>query len=146
MSTPSTGESKVSYCNMKDDDYRHLAELATRDAKSKAASDVCVAYAEATKGQKTVKVPQAVYIDRAVDVSVVLQRQAPMIQKVLKTVEVPQVQYIGMIGDVSVVRQGQVPTIRTVQKTVELPQVQSLDQEWLTFLSHCKDRYQCRRL
>ena len=25
MSTPSTGESKVSYCNMKDDDYRHLA-------------------------------------------------------------------------------------------------------------------------
>ena len=61
------------------------------------------------------------------DEPVVLQRQAPMIQKVLKTVEVPQVQYIGKIGDVPVVRQGQVPTFRTLQRTVEVPQVQFPD-------------------
>ena len=80
MSTPSTGESKVFYCNMKRDDYRHLAELATCDAKSKAAEDACVAYAEATKGQKTVEVPQVVYIDKIGDVSVVTQRSVPTIQ------------------------------------------------------------------
>ena len=123
----STGEPKMFYYEMKGDYYRFLAECATGDAKSKASDDVCVAYAEATKGQKTVEVPQVVYIDRAVDVSMVSQRQTPMIQKVLKTVEIPQVQYIGKIGEASVVRQGQAPTIQAVQKTVEVPQVQFPD-------------------
>ena len=69
--------------------------------------------------------PKAIYYvkNKAVDVSMVSERQAPMIQKVLKTVEVLQVQYIGKINDVSVVRQGQDPTIRIVQRMVEVPQV-----------------------
>ena len=58
---------------------------------------------------------------------VVLQRQAPMIQKVLKTVEFPQVQYVDEIVDEPVVMQGQVPTTQTVQKTGEASQVQFPD-------------------
>merc|ERR1712012_78185 len=44
----STGESKVFYYKMKGDYYRYLAEFATGDAKSEAAEDARVAYAEAT--------------------------------------------------------------------------------------------------
>ena len=73
------------------------------------------------------EVPQVVYIDKAVDVPMVSERQAPMIQKVLKTVEGPQVQYSDRIVDLPVVTQCRVPTIQLVQKTVEMPQVQFLD-------------------
>merc|ERR1711916_268845 len=73
---------------------------------------------------KQVEIPQIQYIDKVVDVPVVMQRQLPTIQKVQKTVEVPQIQYIDKIVDVPVVMQRQVPTIQTVQKTVEVPQVQ----------------------
>ena len=64
---------------------------------------------------------------RFLEEPVVLQRQAPMIQKVLETVEFPQVQYVDEIIDEPVVMQVQVPTTQTVQKTVGVPQVQSLD-------------------
>ena len=82
----STGEPKVFYYKTKGDYYRFLAEFATGDPKRKVAQD-------------------------AVDVPVVLQRQALIIQKVLKTVEVPQVQHIGKSSDVSVVVQRQVPIV-----------------------------------
>ena len=59
---------------------------------------------------------------RLLEEPAVLQRQAPMIQKVLKKVEFPQVQYVDEIVDEPVVMQGQVPTTQTVQKTVEVPQ------------------------
>ena len=94
----STREPKAFYYEKKGDHYRFLAECATGDAKNK-----------------------------AVDVSMVSERQAPMIQKVLKTVEAPQMQYSDRIVDLPVVMQGQVPTIRTVQRTVEVPQVQFHD-------------------
>ena len=44
---------------MKGDYDRYLAESVNRGMKSKSAEDACVAYAEATKVQKTVEVPQA---------------------------------------------------------------------------------------
>ena len=108
----STREPKAFYYEKKGDYYRSLVECATGDVKNK-----------------------------AVDVSMVLQRQAPMIPKVLKTVQVLQVQYIGKINDVSVVRQGQVPTIRTVQRTVEVPQVQFHDRvaDVHKFLNDCEE-------
>ena len=65
--------------------------------------------------------------NRCLEESVVLQRQAPMIQKVLKTVEFLQVQYIDEIVGEPVVVQGQVPTTQTGQKTVEVPQSQFPD-------------------
>ena len=64
---------------------------------------------------------------RFLEEPVVLQRQAPMIQKVLKTVEFPQVQYVDEIVDEPVVMQGQVPTTQTVPKTVEASQAQFPD-------------------
>ena len=43
------------------------------------------------------------YIDKIVDVPIVVQRQAPTVQTVKKTVEVPQVQFLGRVVDVPVV-------------------------------------------
>ena len=123
-----TGEPKAFYFEKKDNYYRFLAECATGDAKSKAGDDVCVARAEGTREQKTVEVPQVVYIDKAVDVPMMSEKQAPMIQKVLKTVEAPQVQYSVRIVDLPVATQCRVPTIQPVQETVDMPQVQFLDQ------------------
>ena len=111
----SRGESKVFYCKMKGDDYRHLAELATRDAKSKAAEDARVAYAEATKGQKTVEVPQVQ--------KVVGQGQVPTIQTVQKAVEVPQVQILDRVVDVPVAMQRQVPVPQTMEEIMEVIQL-----------------------
>ena len=81
------------------------------------------------------------YIDRAVNVLLVTQRQVPTIQKIQKTIGIPQAQfedeltdvpvamraseaqktlevplYIDRIVDVRVLMQRQVPTIQTVQK------------------------------
>ena len=64
---------------------------------------------------------------RFLEEPVVLQRQAPMIQKVLKTVEFPQVQYVDEIVDEPVVMQDQVPTTQIVEKIVEASQVQFPD-------------------
>ena len=58
------------------------------------------------------------FIDKVVDVRVVMQRQVP---------EVQQVQYIDEMIDVPVVAQCQVPTIQTVRKAVDVPQVQFPD-------------------
>ena len=64
---------------------------------------------------------------RFLEEPVALQRQAPMIQKVLKTIEFPQVQYVDEIVDEPVVMQGQVPTAQTGQRTVDMSQVQFPD-------------------
>ena len=63
-----------------------------------------------------------------------LQRQAPMIRKVLETVEFPQVQYVGEIVGEPVVMQGQVPTTQTGQKTGKRHRFNSLIQ-WRMYLS-----------
>ena len=98
----STGEPKVFYYKTNGEYFRFLAGCATGDPKSKVAQD-------------------------AVDEPVVLQMQAPMIQKVLKTVEFPRVQCADEIVDVLVVAQCRVPISQIVEKTVEVPQVQSPD-------------------
>ena len=77
--------------------------------------------------EENVEVPQVLYIDKAVDVLMVSESQAPMIQKVLKTVEALLVQYSDRIVDLLVMMQCRVPTTQTVQKAVEVPQVQILD-------------------
>ena len=74
---------------MKGDNCRCLAEFATRDAKSEAAEDACVANAEASKVQiieRVVEVPQVQYqeVIRYVTVPQVVT------QKVVKQVPVPQ--------------------------------------------------------
>ena len=82
---------------MKGDYYRHLAEVATGETKSKAGENACVAYAEATKiAEKDLIVTHPVRLAMAMssldDVSVVAQRQMPIEQTVQKTVETPQLQ------------------------------------------------------
>ena len=89
--------SKVFYYKMKGDYYRHLAEVATGETKSKAGEDACAAYAEATKiAEKDLVVTHPVRLAMALsslyDVSVVAQRQIPIDQTVQKTVEIPQLQ------------------------------------------------------
>ena len=86
----SAGEPKVFYYKMKSNLYRYLAECATSDARSTAAEDTRAAYTEATRVpsdrmQKTVEVPQVQYIDRTVDVPVVMQGQVLASQTVRKT-------------------------------------------------------------
>ena len=67
----STGESKVFYYKMKGDYYRYLAEFATGDAKSKAAEDARVAYAEATKvAEKDLVVTHSIHLGLALNFSV----------------------------------------------------------------------------
>ena len=67
----STGESKVFYYKMKGDYYRYLAEFATGDAKSKAAEDARVAYAEATKvAEKDLVVTHPIRLGLALNFSV----------------------------------------------------------------------------
>ena len=60
------------------------------------------------------------YLDRIVDVPVVVQRRVPTIQAAQKTEELPQVQFLDRV-------MGSVPTIQTVQQTVEVPEVQFPD-------------------
>ena len=111
----STGEPKALYFEKKDDYYRSLAERATGDARSK-----------------------------AVDVSTVSQRQAPMIQKVLKTVEVPQVQYSDGIVDLLVTPQCRVSNIvsqdkipqRIVEQTLDAPVPQVIQELVEVFRRH----------
>ena len=88
----------------KGDDYRHLAELATRDAKCKAAEDTCVAYAEASKMQ---------IIEHVVEV---LQIQY---QEVVRHVTVPQVVHTGGYQAGSRTQ----PFDQTVEQPYPVPQV-----------------------
>ena len=108
---------------MKGDYYQDLAKSVTGDAKSKFAEgpypwhlDVPYVNSIVQTMQKTVEVPQVVYIDKTVDVSMVSQMQAPMIQKVLKTVEAPEMQYTDKIVELPAVMQYRVSTIQPVQK------------------------------
>ena len=107
--SPSTDESKAFYYKMKSDYYRYLAEFATGETKSKAGEDACVAYAKATEiAEKNLVVTHPVRLAMAPspskfqsevlqnpdnvadgmhvgkndldDVSVVAQRQIPMVQ------------------------------------------------------------------
>ena len=72
--------------------------------------------------QNTAEVPQVQFIDEAVDVPVVMQRQEPIVQKVQETVEVPQAQSTDEVMD-----ERQVPTDQVVRKTVEVPQSQFIE-------------------
>ena len=77
--------------------------------------------------QETVEVPQIQFIDKTLDVPVVMQRQVPTVQKVQKTVEVPQTQFIDKVVDVPVHMQRRAPEDRDAQKAVACAQVQFLD-------------------
>ena len=88
----------------KGDDYRHLAESATRDAKYKAAKDACVAYVEASKMQiieHVVEVPQIQY------------------QEVVRHVTVPQVVTQEVVRQVPVPQ----PLVQMVKQPYPVPQV-----------------------
>ena len=67
--------------------------------------------------EKTVKVPQVLFLDKAVDTPVVMQRHVPMIQTV-KTMEVPPLQFTDKVVDIPVVAQRQIHMDRKVQETV----------------------------
>ena len=69
---------------------------------------------------------QTEFIDKAVDVPVVMQRQVPTVQKVQKTAEVPQVKFIHKVVDAPVIMRRQVPAIQVAQKTVKDPETQSI--------------------
>ena len=43
--------------------------------------------------QKTVEMPQLQFVEEVVDISIVIQRQVPMLHTAQKTVQVPQLQY-----------------------------------------------------
>ena len=118
--------------NTKGDDYRHLAELAARDAKYKAAKDACVAYAEASKMQ---------IIEHVVEVSQIqyqeVVRQVPVPQPFVQTVEQPypisQIMTQGVMipmtrpYDEHVDVQYANHIVQTVEETMEVPQVQYSD-------------------
>ena len=69
--------------------------------------------------QKTVEVPQIPFIDEAVDVPVIVQRQVPIVQRVQKTVEASQAQSTDKVMNALVIMQRQVPAIQVAQKTVK---------------------------
>ena len=79
--------------------------------------------------QKTVEVPQIQFIDKAVDVPVIVQRQVPIVRKVQKTVEVPQALSTDEVMDAPLTMQRQVPAVQVAQKTVKDPQTQSIVKE-----------------
>ena len=67
------------------------------------------------------------FIDKDADVTVMLQKQEPVINEMRKTVEVPQVQYVDEIINEPLVAQRQVPTLQAVENTEAVPQAQFLD-------------------
>ena len=72
--------------------------------------------------QKTVEVPQTQFIDKAVDVPVIAQRQVPIVRKAQKTVEVPQAQSTDdEVMNALVIMQRHVPAIQVAQKTIASP-------------------------
>ena len=75
---------------------------------------------------KHAEIPQIQYIDKAVDMLVVMQRQVPRIQTARKTVEVPLAQSVGTVLRVSVITQV-ITKVRQVTKHVEFPQTQHID-------------------
>ena len=108
-----TDETKVFYYKMKSDYYRHLAEFATGETKSKAGESACVAYTEATEiAEKDLAVTALI-----MDVITRLQAES-----------LPQMQFIDKVVDVAVAAQRQIPiVVRTIQKTTDIPQLQCID-------------------
>ena len=76
---------------------------------------------------KHIDVPQVQFLDKADDMSVVVQRQISMVQTVQTRKEMPQLQYGDEVIDVPVVSVVQVPRVWVVKKTVEDPQFQIVD-------------------
>ena len=60
---------------------------------------------------------------KVIDVSVVAQRQIPMVQTFQKTMEIPQLHCIDKVVDDPVV---QVPRVQVVEKIVEIPEIQTV--------------------
>ena len=52
---------------------------------------------------KHAEIPQTLYIDKVVDMLVVMQRQVPRIQTLSKTVEVPPAHFVGTVVGVLVI-------------------------------------------
>ena len=73
---------------------------------------------------KRIEVPPLQFMDKAVDIPVVAQRQTHMNQMVQKTIEISQLQHTDQVVDVPVVVIAQVPQVHVVMKTVETPRVQ----------------------
>ena len=73
---------------------------------------------------KRIEVPPLQFMDTAVDIPVVAQRQAHMNQMVQKTIEIPQLQHTDDVINVPVVSVVQAPLVRAVMKTVATPRVQ----------------------
>ena len=64
--------------------------------------------------EETVEVRQVQFIDKAMDVPVVMQRQVPRVRKVLKTVEAPQAHDTDKVVDVPVIMQRRIPAVQVV--------------------------------
>ena len=80
---------------------------------------------EKTKQEtKRIEVPPLQFMDKAVDIPVVAQRQVHMNQMVQKTIEISQLQHTDQVVDVPVVVVTQVSQVHVVMKTVETPRVQ----------------------
>ena len=130
--SPNTDELKMFYYKMKGDYYRHLAEVATGETKSKASEDACVAYAEAIKiAEKDMVMAHPIRLAMALssldEVSVVAQRQIPIGQTVQKTVENPQLQRTNRVIDGPVVQVEHIPQSHVAEKTVEIPQLDVIE-------------------
>ena len=68
--------------------------------------------------QKTVEVPQIQFINEAVGVPVIVQRQVPVVQKMQKAVEASQAQSTDRVANAPVIMQRQVPAVEVAQKTI----------------------------
>ena len=73
------------------------------------------------------EVPLSQFIDKAVEIPVVAQRQISMVQTVQKSIEIPQLQYCDEVINVPVVSVVQVPRVCVVKKTVEDPQFEIVE-------------------
>ena len=72
-------------------------------------------------------VPLSQFIDMAVEIPVVAQRQISMVQTVQMSIEIPQLQHCDEVIDVPVVSVVQVPHVCVVKKTVEDPQFEIVE-------------------
>ena len=76
--------------------------------------------------RKTVEAPGVHFLDRVVNVPVVLQRQVESIPKVHESLEIPKDSSTDKVVDVPVVLQTQLPTTR-MRISVDVPHVQFVD-------------------
>ena len=63
------------------------------------------------------------FIDKAVDIPIVAQREIRMNRNVHETIEIHQLQHTDQVVDVPVVLVAQVPQVRIVAETAEIPQL-----------------------